>query len=133
MRSSVFSALYARLTCCQVTWDDQFVDEVDRTVKACQVFCALPFFYLCYSQIDGNLSTVAAGMTLNGTPNDLIQNLNPIVIVTMVPILDLLFYPTLRRFKINFTPIKRITTGFMIASLGMLGWCITRGSAYRDP
>ncbi|KAL1759598.1 proton-dependent oligopeptide transporter family [Schizophyllum commune] len=103
-----------------ITWDDQFVDEVDRTVKACQVFCALPFFYLCYSQIDGNLSTVAAGMTLNGTPNDLIQNLNPIVIVTMVPILDLLFYPTLRRFKINFTPIKRITTGFMIASLGML-------------
>ncbi|KAI4523329.1 PTR2-domain-containing protein [Schizophyllum commune Loenen D] len=103
-----------------ITWDDQFVDEVDRTVKACQVFCALPFFYLCYSQIDGNLSTVAAGMTLNGTPNDLIQNLNPIVIVIMVPILDLLFYPTLRRFKINFTPIKRITTGFMIASLGML-------------
>jgi len=26
-----------------------------------------------YSQIDGNLSTVAAGMKLNGTPNDLIQ------------------------------------------------------------
>lgn len=26
-----------------------------------------------YSQIDGNLATTAAGMTLNGTPNDLIQ------------------------------------------------------------
>ncbi|KAL1744893.1 POT family-domain-containing protein [Schizophyllum fasciatum] len=104
----------------QITWDDQFVAEVDRTVKACQVFCAMPFFYLCYSQIDGNLSTVAAGMTLNGTPNDLIQNLNPIVIIIMVPILDFGLYPTLRRLNINFTPIKRITTGFMIASLGML-------------
>ena len=27
---------------------------------------------LGYSQIDGNLGTTAAGMTLNGTPNDLI-------------------------------------------------------------
>jgi len=26
-----------------------------------------------YSQIDGNLGTVAAGMKLNGAPNDLIQ------------------------------------------------------------
>jgi hypothetical protein len=26
-----------------------------------------------YSQIDGNLGTVAAAMKLNGTPNDLIQ------------------------------------------------------------
>ncbi len=48
-----------------VTWDDQFVGEVVRTLKACQVFTALPFFYLCYSQIDGNLGTVAAGMKLD--------------------------------------------------------------------
>ena len=48
-----------------VTWDDEFVSEVSRTLKACQVFLAMPFFYLCYSQIDGNLGTVAAGMTLN--------------------------------------------------------------------
>ncbi|TRM63651.1 POT family-domain-containing protein [Schizophyllum amplum] len=115
-----------------ITWDDQFVDEVDRTVKACQVFCALPFFYLCYSQIDGNLSTVAAGMTLNGTPNDLIQNLNPIVIVIAVPILDLALYPTLRRLHINFTPIKRITTGFMIASLAMLYAAILQKFIYEQ-
>ena len=52
-----------------ITWDEEFVSEVVRALKACQVFLALPFFYLCYSQIDGNLGTVAAGMTLNGTPN----------------------------------------------------------------
>ena len=77
----------------RITWDDDFVGEVHRTVKACQVFLFFPFFWLCeyfrffmwwkrllmfgfcrvgYSQIDGNLGTTAAGMTLNGTPNDLI-------------------------------------------------------------
>jgi proton-dependent oligopeptide transporter, POT family len=58
-------------------WDDEFVREVSRTCKACLVFLYFPIFWLSYSQIDGNLTTVAAGMTLNGTPNDLLQNLNP--------------------------------------------------------
>ncbi|KAF6750978.1 peptide/h+ symporter protein [Ephemerocybe angulata] len=72
----------------RITWDDEFVGEVHRTVSACGVFLFFPFFWLCYSQIDGNLGTTAAGMTLHGTPNDLIQNLNPISIIVMIPIFD---------------------------------------------
>ncbi|CAL1711653.1 unnamed protein product [Somion occarium] len=103
-----------------VTWDSDFVDEVYRTYKACQVFLFFPFFWLCYSQIDGNLGTMAASMRLNGTPNDLIQNLNPISIVIMIPILDHGVYPLLRRWKINFSPIKRISLGFIVAGFAML-------------
>jgi len=115
-----------------VTWDDEFVSEVVRTLKACRVLLGLPFFYLCYSQIDNNLGTVAAGMTLNGTPNDLVQNLNPICLVIGIPILDLLVYPALRRRKINFTPIKRITLGFFIAGLGMLYAAILEKYIYAN-
>lgn len=68
-----------------ITWDEEFVSEVDRTLKACQVFLFFPLYWLCYSQIDGNLGTVAATMKLNGTPNDLIQNLNPISIIVRPP------------------------------------------------
>ncbi|KAH6913724.1 peptide transporter PTR2B [Coprinopsis sp. MPI-PUGE-AT-0042] len=103
-----------------ITWDDQFVGEVARTVKACQVLLFMPFFWLCYSQIDGNLGTTAAGMQLNGTPNDLIQNLNPVGIIIMVPIFDYLIYPFLRRRGIDFTPVKRIFTGFLVAGLAMV-------------
>jgi len=91
-----------------------------------------------YSQIDGNLGTVAAGMTLKGTPNDLIQlavryflhlspltvyppsnrNLNPISIIVMIPIFDRIIYPFLRKMGINFSPIKRIYAGFLVAGLG---------------
>jgi POT family proton-dependent oligopeptide transporter len=104
----------------KMLWDDEFVHEVSRTVKACLVFAYFPIFWLCYSQIDGNLSTVAAGMKLNGTPNDLIQNLNPISIVVLIPIFDKFFYPWLRKMGIAFTPIKRIFVGFLFVGLAMV-------------
>ncbi|KAF8076961.1 peptide/h+ symporter protein [Lyophyllum atratum] len=104
----------------KITWDDEFVGEVGRTLNACTVFLFFPVFWLCYSQIDGNLGTVAAGMTLHGTPNDLIQNLNPISIIIMIPIFDRVIYPLLRKKNINFSPIKRIYTGFLVAGLAMV-------------
>ncbi|KAG5637809.1 hypothetical protein H0H81_003141 [Sphagnurus paluster] len=104
----------------KMTWDDEFVGEVGRTLNACTVFLFFPVFWLCYSQIDGNLGTVAAGMTLHGTPNDLIQNLNPISIIIMIPIFDRVIYPFLRSRGINFSPIKRIYAGFLVAGLAMV-------------
>ncbi|KAL4256591.1 major facilitator superfamily protein [Pleurotus pulmonarius] len=115
----------------RITWDDDFVGEVHRTVKACQVFLFFPFFWLCYSQIDGNLGTMAAGMTLHGTPNDLIQNLNPISIIVMIPIFDKIIYPFLRRHHINFSPIKRIYAGFLVAGLAMLYAAILQKFLYE--
>lgn len=47
---------------------------------------------------------MAAAMTLNGTPNDLIQNLNPISIVILIPIFDYIIYPFLRRNGIKLQP-----------------------------
>lgn len=137
-----------------ITWDDEFVGEVDRTMKACQVFLFFPFYWLCYSQIDGNLGTMAAAMKLNGTPNDLIQNLDPISIVVsiicggvplwdsmltyfrrlqiMIPIFDYVIYPALRRWGINFSPIKRIYAGFLVAGLAMLYAAILEHYLYKN-
>ncbi|KAJ7752199.1 peptide/h+ symporter protein [Mycena maculata] len=104
----------------RITWDDEFVGEVHRTLEACKVFLFFPIYWLCYSQIDGNLGTVAAGMTLHGTPNDLVKNLDPISIVILIPIFEKLIYPGLRKLGINFSPIKRITAGFFVAGLAMV-------------
>ncbi|EKM79735.1 hypothetical protein AGABI1DRAFT_113048 [Agaricus bisporus var. burnettii JB137-S8] len=118
----------------KMTWDDEFVGEVSRTLNACTVFLFFPFYWLCYSQINGNLATVAAGMKLNGTPNDLIQNLNPIAIIVMVPFFDYVVYPLLRRWRINFTPIKRIYAGFLVAGLAMVYSAVLQHFIYlRSP
>ncbi|KAJ7352072.1 peptide transporter PTR2B [Mycena albidolilacea] len=115
----------------KITWDDEFVGEVHRTLSACKVFLFFPIFWLCYSQIDGNLGTVAAGMTLQGTPNDLIQNLNPISIIIMIPIFERGIYPLLRRRGINFSPIKRITAGFFVAGLAMVYASVLQHFLYK--
>lgn len=60
-------------------------------------------------------------MDLHGVPNDLINNLNPLGIVIMIPILDIIVYPTLRKLKIRFSPVKRMAAGFFIAS-GAMVW-----------
>jgi proton-dependent oligopeptide transporter, POT family len=38
----------------------------------------------------------------------------------MVPIFDYVVYPTLRKFHIDFTPIKRIYAGFLMLGLAMI-------------
>ncbi|KAG8849940.1 hypothetical protein FRB91_009480 [Serendipita sp. 411] len=70
--------------------------------------------------IDGNLATVAAGMRLDGSPNDLIQNLNPLTLIIFIPIFDKLIYPGMRKLGWNFTPIKRIFVGFLTVGLAMV-------------
>ncbi|KAJ7140087.1 peptide/h+ symporter protein [Mycena crocata] len=115
----------------KITWDDEFVGEVHRTMSACKVFLFFPIFWLCYSQIDGNLGTVAAGMKLNGTPNDLIQNLNPISIIIMIPIFERGIYPFLRSRGINYTPIKRIATGFFVAGIAMVYAAVLQHYLYK--
>lgn len=44
---------------------------------------------LAYNQMSGNLTAQAATMRLAGAPNDIIQNLNPIAIIILVPVCEL--------------------------------------------
>ena len=114
-----------------MTYDDAWVDEVRRGLMACKVFLFIPIFYLAYNQMTGNLTMQASTMQRNGTPNDVIQNLNPISIVIMIPLIDHGLYPGLRKMGIAFTPIKRMTTGFIIASLSMVAAAVMQYYIYE--
>jgi len=103
-----------------MTFDDEFVEEVRRAVKACQVFLFYPLYWISYNQLNNNLTSQAATMTLNGVPNDVLNNLNPLTLVIFIPICDLFVYPALRRAGYDFSPLKRIFTGFMTAALAMV-------------
>ncbi|RMZ90734.1 hypothetical protein DV736_g2033, partial [Chaetothyriales sp. CBS 134916] len=114
-----------------MTYDDQWVAEVRRGLKACAVFCYMPLYWLAYGQMTNNLTSQAATMQLHGAPNDIIQNLNPISILIIIPLLDFFIYPTLRKYKINFTPIKRMTVGFGLASTSMIAATVTQYYIYH--
>jgi len=49
----------------------------------------------------------------------------------MIPIMDLLVYPALRKAGIQFTAIKKITLGFFLASIAMVGAAITQHFIYK--
>jgi POT family proton-dependent oligopeptide transporter len=107
------------------------VDEVRRGFHACSVFLWYPLFWLCYNQINNNLISQAATMRLGGVPNDVLTNLNPFALIVMIPILDTVVYPALRKMHINVTPIKRIAAGYLVAACAMIWACVVQYYIYQ--
>ncbi|ORY08474.1 peptide transporter PTR2-A [Clohesyomyces aquaticus] len=112
-------------------FDDAWVDEVARGFAACGVFFWVPIFWLAYRQMDSNLTQMCATMALHGTPNDILNIMDPLAIIIIVPIMDIFIYPALRKAGINFTPIKKITAGFIIGSLAMVWAAVLQYYIYK--
>ena len=100
-----------------VPWNDHFVDELKRALRACKVFVFYPIFWVCYGQFSTNFVTQAGQMQGHGMPNDFMQNFDPISILIFTPLLDRILYPLLRRAGIELRPVARITIGFFLAGL----------------
>lgn len=85
-------------------YTDRSVKEVQMGITACKVspasadyrielthlqfFLFLPLYFVCWIQIWNNLISQAGDMALHGTPNDLLQNLDPIALIIFIPLLD---------------------------------------------
>ncbi|CEL06622.1 Putative Oligopeptide transporter [Aspergillus calidoustus] len=111
-------------------WDDHFIDELKRALVACRVFAFYPIYWVVYGQFSSNFVTQAGQMQGHGIPNDLMQNFDPISIIVFIPILEAVIYPVLRRMKIRFRPISRISLGFIVASLAMMYAAIVQHLIY---
>ena len=105
-----------------ISWTDQLVDDTVRTYGACTIFLYFPIWYSNDGGIGNILANQGAAMTTNGAPNDLLTNFNPLTIIVVIPILSYGVYPMLRKYKIKFGRISRITFGFILASIsGAIG------------
>jgi POT family proton-dependent oligopeptide transporter len=112
-------------------FDDAWVDQVARGLRACSCFTWIPLYWLSYNQMNNNLTSQASTLVLNGVPNDVITNLNPISLVIFIPIVDNFLYPFLRNRGIRFTPIKRIAFGFVLASMAMIAATVIQYYIYE--
>lgn len=115
-----------------MTFDDAWVDEIRRGLGACGVFVFLPIYWLSFNQQAGTLITQAGTMKLNGVPNDIVTNLEPLTVLIFIPICDKLLYPFLARHKMRFTPLKRITTGLGLATLSMVAAAVLQHYIYAE-
>ncbi|OHE92646.1 POT family protein [Colletotrichum orchidophilum] len=114
-----------------MTFDDAWVEELRRGFAACAVFSWYPIYWLSYNQLNNNLVSQAATMQLNGLPNDILSNLDPIALILFIPLCDLVLYPTLRKLRIPFTPIKKIAFGFFTGSMAMVWACVLQYYIYQ--
>jgi POT family proton-dependent oligopeptide transporter len=112
-------------------FDDAWVDQVARGLRACSCFIWIPLYWLAYNQMNNNLTSQAATMRLGGVPNDVITNLNPISLIIFIPLVDNFLYPALRKAGIRFTPIKRMAVGFIMASLSMIAATVIQYYIYK--
>ena len=105
-----------------ISWTDQQVDDTVRTYVACSLFLYFPIYSNNDGGIGNTLTNQGAAMTTNGAPNDLLSNFNPLTIIVVIPLLSYGVYPMLRKYKIKFGRISRITFGFILAAIsGVIG------------
>ncbi|KAI7202370.1 peptide transport protein PTR2 [Hortaea werneckii] len=115
-----------------VPWNDHFIDELNRALRACKVFVFYPIFWLCYSQFSSNFVSQAKAMEGHGMPNDLMQNFDPISILVFIPVLDRIVYPALRRVGFEVRTMMRISIGFCTASLSLAYAAIVQHLIYSS-
>jgi POT family proton-dependent oligopeptide transporter len=70
-------------------------------------------------------------MNTHGLPNDIMSNLDPFALIILIPLFDLVIYPALRKAGIRFTPIKRITAGFLTGSMAMIWAAVIQAYLYK--
>lgn len=114
-----------------VPWNDEFVDDVRRTFQATGMFCFFPIQYINDNGLGIGVDALSTMLTTNGVPNDLISNFNSLSIIVAAPILNYGLYPLLRKYHIHFGPVKRITLGLFMSSVGAVGYTVLNYYAYK--
>ncbi|KAG9240999.1 peptide transporter [Calycina marina] len=114
-----------------LAWDDAFVVDVKRAFQAAGIFCFFPIFNINDGGLGAAADALSVMLTTNGVPNDLLGNLNPLIIIFMVPVFDYGIYPFLRSKHIRYGPISRIFTGLLLCSTFSAGWPIITYYAYK--
>ncbi|NXB62992.1 S15A1 protein, partial [Struthidea cinerea] len=104
-------------------YDKQLIAQTKMVLKVLFLYIPLPMFWALFDQ-QGSRWTLQA-TTMNGdfgilVQPDQMQIVNPILIVVMVPVVDYLVYPLIKKCKINFTPLKKMTVGMFLASMAFV-------------
>ncbi|KAF9264783.1 hypothetical protein L218DRAFT_957974 [Marasmius fiardii PR-910] len=114
-----------------ISWDDELIDEVKRTLKACRLFLFMPFYLIADVGLDNILANQAASMTTNGAPNDLLQSFNALTMIVLGPLFQWFLYPWLRKIGLDPLPVRRMIVGYFISALGMVYGAVLQYRVYK--
>uniref|UniRef100_A0A3P8P4I7 Solute carrier family 15 member 1a n=1 Tax=Astatotilapia calliptera TaxID=8154 RepID=A0A3P8P4I7_ASTCA len=105
-------------------YDKLLIAQIKMVLKVLFLYIPLPMFWTLFDQ-KGSRWTLQA-TTMNGyfgklvIQPDQMQIFNPILILTLVPIMDSVIYPLIKKCGFNFTPLKRMTVGMFLAAMAFV-------------
>ncbi|XP_073425642.1 solute carrier family 15 member 1 [Dendrobates tinctorius] len=105
-------------------YDELLIAQVKMVLKVLFLYIPLPMFWALFDQ-QGSRWTLQA-TTMDGNfgaiqiQPDQMQTVNPILIVILVPVMDIVVYPLIRKCKLNFSPLKRMTVGMFLAAMAFV-------------
>ncbi|RVE57946.1 hypothetical protein OJAV_G00204410 [Oryzias javanicus] len=105
-------------------YDRLLIAQIKMVLKVLFLYIPLPMFWTLFDQ-KGSRWTLQA-TTMDGNFGQLViqpdqmQTFNPILILTLVPIMESVIYPLIKKCGFNFTPLKRMTVGMFLAALAFV-------------
>uniref|UniRef100_A0A9J7Y1N7 Solute carrier family 15 member 1a n=1 Tax=Cyprinus carpio carpio TaxID=630221 RepID=A0A9J7Y1N7_CYPCA len=105
-------------------YDKLLIAQIKMVLKVLFLYIPLPMFWMLFDQ-KGSRWTLQA-TTMSGDfgafilQPDQVQTVNPILILTLVPIMDRLIFPLIQKCGLNFSPLKRMTVGMLFAAMAFV-------------
>ncbi|XP_076602978.1 solute carrier family 15 member 1 [Chaetodon auriga] len=105
-------------------YDKLLIAQIKMVLKVLLLYTPLPMFWTLFDQ-KGSRWTLQA-TTMDGNLGlfviqpDQMQTVNPILILTLVPLMDNVVYPLIKKCGLNFTPLKRMTVGMVMAAIAFV-------------
>uniref|UniRef100_A0A3B4CHK9 Solute carrier family 15 member 1b n=1 Tax=Pygocentrus nattereri TaxID=42514 RepID=A0A3B4CHK9_PYGNA len=105
-------------------YDKLLIAQVKMVLKVLFLYIPLPMFWALFDQQVRTYPLYTTPNTHTGggfvVQPDQMQTVNPILILVMVPIVDSVVYPLIKKCGLNFTPLKRMTVGMFLAGLAFV-------------
>ncbi|KAL1268291.1 hypothetical protein QQF64_033654 [Cirrhinus molitorella] len=105
-------------------YDKLLVAQIKMVLRVLFLYIPLPMFWALFDQKGSRWTFQATSMSGDFgafiLQPDQMQTVNPILILTMVPIMDRLVFPLIKKCGFNFSPLKRMTVGMLFGVMAFV-------------
>ncbi|KAJ7345891.1 hypothetical protein JRQ81_001841 [Phrynocephalus forsythii] len=102
-------------------YSHHLITDVKMVTRVLFLFIPLPMFWALFDQQGSRWTVQATKMNADFggyvLQPDQMQFLNPLLILVFIPVFDFGLYPLVNLCKLNFTPIKKMATGMILAAI----------------
>uniref|UniRef100_A0A3P9NIH5 Solute carrier family 15 member 1 n=1 Tax=Poecilia reticulata TaxID=8081 RepID=A0A3P9NIH5_POERE len=112
-------------------YDKLLIAQIKIALRVLLLYIPLPMFWTLFDQkgsrwtlqattMDGNFGSIVIQPDQMQVSKKKGRTINPILILTLVPIMDSLVFPLIKKCGLNFTPLKKMTVGMILGALAFV-------------